>query len=127
MYLWNCQHLFFIRFNPLPDDTILTLFKMKAFPDDNFSLEKWCDFSLIVQKKKTFCEKEKMLVTSILSVSHIIFKWLLFQGRQKLELYGEGIGIRISLQLCIHRSSFFKVSCTPLNLLFFFYYPSDAH
>ena len=35
------------RFNPLPDDKILALSKLKAFADDNFNVAEMVHFSLI--------------------------------------------------------------------------------
>ena len=68
----------FLRLNPLLKDTILDWSKLKAFADDKINVTKKFNFVLgrvenIVEKKK------KMLVTSIFSFSHNVFKSLLLQ------------------------------------------------
>ena len=40
---------------------------------------------------KTLLEKEKLLITSNFSFSHSVFKRLVFQGRQKVSLCGNGL------------------------------------
>ena len=40
---------------------------------------------------KTLWEKEKLLVTSNFSYSNSVFKWLVYQGRQKVSLCGNGL------------------------------------
>ena len=44
---------------------------------------------MIVQK--TLLEKEKMLVTSIFSFSHSVFKMILFQTRENQGLFAKGL------------------------------------
>ena len=65
--------------NPLPNDNFLDVTKLKAFADDKLNAAKRSFFSLIEQK--TLWEKEKMLVTSIFSFSHSVFKSFLLSGR----------------------------------------------
>ena len=56
---------------PLPNDKFLDVNKLKAFADDRLNIAKMT-ISLFDR-----VEKEKMLVTSIFSFSHIVFKSLL--------------------------------------------------
>ena len=48
---------------------------------------------LVCNEKKKMCEKEKMLVSSIFSFSHNVFKSFLFRGDQKYGLHGEELRI----------------------------------
>ena len=57
--------------NPLPDDKIVASFELKAFADDNRNVTQAMNLSSIGLKASW--EKEKMLVTSILSFSHNAF------------------------------------------------------
>ena len=65
---------------------------------------------------KTLWEKGKMLVTSIFSFSHNVFKRLLFQGREKSGLFGKEL-----TKLGIHN---FEKQASGLNakLIFIFSY-----
>ena len=45
--------------------------------------------------KKTLWEKEKLLVTSIFSFSHNVFKRLVSQGHQKVSLCGNGLNSKL--------------------------------
>ena len=44
-------------------------------------------------RKKTLCEKEKLLVTSNFSFSHSVFKRLVSQGHQEVSLHGNGLNV----------------------------------
>ena len=66
--------------NSLPNNKFSDFSKLKAFADDKVNVgEK--KSNLIGKVWKTLLEKEKMLVTSIFSFSHNVFKRLLSQGR----------------------------------------------
>ena len=87
-----CQIIFlhtFLRrnFNPLPDNNFLDWTRLKAFADNKLNAGnlKISVFEML----ETLWEKEKMLVTSIFSFSHNVFKSHLFQGCQKSGLCGE--------------------------------------
>ena len=68
------------RFNALPNDKILGQFKLKAFADDKINVAE--NFKFVLERVENMVgKKEKMLVTSILSFSHNVFKRLLLQGR----------------------------------------------
>ena len=54
---------------PIIDDIFLALLKMKSFADDRFNVTKNTKFRLSYSRK-TLWEKEKMLVSSIFSVSN---------------------------------------------------------
>ena len=79
-------------YKPITRLQILDSSKLKKFADVNFKfdengrkLSKW--------EKKTLWEKEKLLVTSNFSFSHRVFKRLVSQGRQKVSLCGNGLGL----------------------------------
>ena len=61
-------------FNPLPNDKFLDWSKLKAFADDEINV------TLFWNQYITLWEKEKMLVISIFSFPHNVFKQFLFQG-----------------------------------------------
>ena len=69
-----------ITFNSLPKDKNLDQSNLKAFADNKRDMTKKLKFVLSKVKKETLWEKEKMLVTSIFSFLHNVFKGLLFQG-----------------------------------------------
>ena len=56
----------------------LPLSKLKALEDENFNLAQNVQFLFV--RVENIAGKEKMLVTSIFSFSHNVFKRLLFQG-----------------------------------------------
>ena len=60
--------------NPLPNDKILDWSKLETFADDKVNVTE--KLKLILGR----VEREKMLVTSIFSFSHNVFKRLLIQG-----------------------------------------------
>ena len=63
-------------FNCLPDNKILALTKLKVFADDKFNVAEEMN---AVFDSKDIVEKEKMLlVTSVFSFTHNLFKSLLF-------------------------------------------------
>ena len=66
-------------FNSLPNDKITDWFKVKALADDKSNANKKSKFGL--GSWKILREKEKMLVTSIFSFFHNVFKMPLSQGR----------------------------------------------
>ena len=45
---------------------------------------------------KTLWEKEKLLITSNFSFSHIVFKRPVSQGRQKVSLCGNGLTVLLN-------------------------------
>ena len=61
--------------NSLPNDNFLDWSKLKTFADDESNLVE--KLNLFWQGYKTLWKKEKMLVTSIFSFSHNVFKSLL--------------------------------------------------
>ena len=65
--------------NSLPHKKILDWSKMKAFTDNKIKVTE--KLKSVWEGQKTLWEKEKMLVTSIFSFSHSVFKRLLSQGR----------------------------------------------
>ena len=67
-------------FNSLPNDIFLGCSKLKAFADDKINVNEKIEICF-GKDRKTLWEKEKMLVTSIFSFSHNVFKRVLFQGR----------------------------------------------
>ena len=71
--------------NSLPNDKILDCSKLKTFADDKIYVTEKVKF-VLGTIKKTLWEKEKMLVTSIFSFSHNVFKSLFLQGRYKSGL-----------------------------------------
>ena len=69
---------------------MLDLSKFIASADDNFNVARMSKLSVIESKilviesvieSKTLWEKEKMLVASVFSFSHIVFKCSFSQGR----------------------------------------------
>ena len=62
--------------NSLPNDKILKQPKLKAFADEKINVTKNCN--LFWEMQKTLWEKQKMLVTSIFSFSHNVFKVFLY-------------------------------------------------
>ena len=77
------------RLNSLPNDKFLDWSKLNAFADDKINFKLKTKF--LGGCEKTLRGKEKMLVTSIFSFCHYVFKKLLFQGRQKSGLCGKGL------------------------------------
>ena len=62
-----------VTFNSLPNDKILDLSELKAFADERINVVK--KIKICLRKgRKTWWKKEKMLVTSIFSFSHNVFK-----------------------------------------------------
>ena len=83
---WSCFFLFSIArcsfiatwdswVNPLPNDKILDVTKLKAFADDKLKVGRM--MIVLLEDWKTLWEKEKMLVTSIFSFSHSVFQSVL--------------------------------------------------
>ena len=62
-------------FNPLPSNKIVDCFKLKEFADNKTNIDEKLKFGF--GKVETLWEKEKMLVTSIFSFSHVYKKLLL--------------------------------------------------
>ena len=65
------------RVNSLPNNKILDWSKLKAFTDDKLHV---AGMIVSIIKYKTMWGKENMLITSIFSFSHNVFKSSLFQG-----------------------------------------------
>ena len=61
--------------NSLPNDKFLKCSKLKAFADNKLNLAKKLKF--VLGRVENMWKKERMLVTSIFSFSHIVFKRLL--------------------------------------------------
>ena len=98
--IWNCRLqtlsdwkslklVVWERVNSLPNDSFLTGPYSKHLQRTNQILLKLWILSWI--GLKTLWEKEKMLVTSIFSFSHNVFKSFLFQGCLKSGLFGKGL------------------------------------
>ena len=76
-------------FNPLPDNTLLTLPNWKSC---RRQIQIWRKWQKVIQMgRKSLWEKEELLVTSNFSFSHSVFKGLVSQGRQKVSLRGNGL------------------------------------
>ena len=78
------------------------------------------------QKKKPLWEKEKMLVTSIFSFSHNVFKRLLFQHHLMLGLCGKGLNplfssvglICIKVPIAANKKEFvYKIKANPIHTI----------
>ena len=68
--------------NSLPNDKILDWSKWKAFADDKLNVTE--NLKFVLGRVENIAGKgEKMLVTSIFSFFHHVFKRLLIQGCQK--------------------------------------------
>ena len=79
--------------NPLPNDGILNLTNLKAIADDKINVSKMV--ISVLTGPKTFLEKKRMLIDSIFSNAHNVFRSLL------LGLYNSAIrGKGLSLQTC---------------------------
>ena len=65
--------------NSLPNDKILDWSKLKVFADNKIKVLKMMIF--VFDRVENTVGKEKMLVTSIFSFSHNVFKGLFTQGR----------------------------------------------
>ena len=74
MFLWH--HWIVMRLmssvNSLPNDKIMALTKSKASADDKCNVAKMMIF--VFDSSEKLWEKEKMLVTSIFSFSHNVFR-----------------------------------------------------
>ena len=74
---------YFIYINSLPNDKNVGLSKLKALADNKINMVR--KFKSVLGRVENtvgkLWEKEKMLVTSIFSFSHNVFKRLFFQGR----------------------------------------------
>ena len=100
--------------DPLPDDKILALSKLKAFADDKINVTQNINF-VFHRLKKALWEKEKILVTSIFSLFHNVFKRPFSHGHQKSPLCGKGLhmsGIRRKQSKYVSRGSLEKWCAT---------------
>ena len=70
---WTCNCL-----NPLPNDKILDLSKLKVFADDKIYLTEKLKF--LFRRVENIIGKGENTVTSIVFFSHNVFKSLLIQG-----------------------------------------------
>ena len=68
------------QFNTLPDENILDLSKLEAHADDILKVTPMIILFYQRSVKKNLCAKEKMLVTSIFSFSHIVFRVFLSES-----------------------------------------------
>ena len=84
---WVTLYELKLLFNSLPNNIFLDWSKLKAFADDKMKVTKKMKF--VSKWWKILRKKEKMLVTSIFSFSHNIFKKLHFQGCLKSGLCGK--------------------------------------
>ena len=87
--------------------------KFKAFADNKINVAKMMISCLTMQK--TLWEKEKMLVTSIFSFSHNIFRSLIYQGISNLGLCDKGLKVKIDHKTL--NSNFKIVSCHAARIL----------
>ena len=55
----------------------------------------WQKWQKVIQTGRKHWEKEKLLITSNFSFSHSVLKRLVFQGRQKVSLCGNGLKCRL--------------------------------
>ena len=78
---------FLTLLNPLPGDKILTLSKLKTFADNRFKAPR--DIKFVICWVWKIVEKKKMLVTSIFSFSHNVFKRPFPRWCLKLSFCGE--------------------------------------
>ena len=73
--------------NPLPDDKILALSKLKTFADDNLKVVQKLDLFFIEVKSIVGKGEEKMMVTRTFSFSHdglsLCGKWLSRRKRSR--------------------------------------------
>ena len=86
--------LFHRSYNPLQDDKILGLPKLKAFADDKSNVTQ--NVKVVFQRIENIVgkeEKKKMLVTSIFFFSHNVFKRLFPPVHQKSSLCGKGLKV----------------------------------
>ena len=60
--------------NPLPNNKILDVTKLKAFADDKLNIDEM--MISLFDRVETLREKEEMLITSIFSFSHSVFQRL---------------------------------------------------
>ena len=77
--LFDLTKVNIIHINSLPNHKFLDWSILIAFADDIINVTKRLKFGNS-EGKKTMWEKEKMLLTSIFSFSHNVFKGFLFQG-----------------------------------------------
>ena len=89
------------------------LWKLKAFADDNFSVQQMVHF--FSNPIKILLDREKILLSNIFSFSHDVFKRLLFQGPENPGLFGKRLNkliivwaIIMSTKICKNTISFFK-------------------
>ena len=70
------------RINAIPNKKNLKQSRLKTFAHDNIKITQKLKF--VLGRVEKLWEKEKMLVTSIFSFSHNVFKSLLLQGCENL-------------------------------------------
>ena len=71
----------------LPNNITLDWSKLKALADDMLNVTEILKFDL--ERVENIVGKEKMLVASIFSFPHNVFKWHLFQGRKMSGFCGK--------------------------------------
>ena len=105
-------------FNPLPDDKISGLPKLKAFAYDKLDVTQ--NIKVVFQRTENIMGNKEILVTSIFFFSHNVFKRLFAPVRQKSSLCGKKlsmhfmyvtfIGIRLSvLVLTLSKTTKFRL------------------
>ena len=77
------------NFNPLPNNTILALSKLKAFADDNFYLAQMVQF--LFDREENILRKGENTGFQHFLLSLNVFKKSLSQGCQKSGLCGKGL------------------------------------
>ena len=83
------QSAFFLFVNPFPNDKFCTLPNRKSLQTTIANLKKMAESSQNEQKK--MWQKEKLLVTSNFSFSHIVFQRLVQQTRKSQGMFGKGL------------------------------------
>ena len=73
------EERYFFFFNSLPNSRIFDWSKLKGFADNKSNMAQV--IAILFDRVENIVGKEKMLVTSIFSFSHNVFKKLLPQGR----------------------------------------------
>ena len=82
-----CVCNFFLQ--PFPKRQILDSSKLKEFAENNFKFDG--NGGKFIKGLKRLWEKEKLLVTSNISFSHIVFNRLVLQTRKNQGLFGKGL------------------------------------
>ena len=90
--------------NPLPDDKILCLTKLKAFADDKLNVTQ--NVKVVFHRIENIEGKKENAGASIFFFSHSVFKRLFSPVRQKSALCGKGLRNYNVSKLSLCRVSF---------------------